>query len=407
MSLPSAEDRAQGRAPLAFLIFLALITSVVALTIDAILPALDGISEDLGFESTQDRQLIVLVVFLGLGLGQPIFGPLADALGRRRTATLGWILYCIGSVVAVVSPGLWGILLGRFLQGLGSAGPRVVATAIVRDLYVGRPMARIMSLIMTIFMAVPMVAPLIGQGLEALGGWRAIFLLYILMAVGCAGWHLARIPETLDPANRRPLSFRPTMTAFVEVLKTRKTMCYTLASAAIFSSFAALLASAQQVFEDLYDLGPLFPIVFAGTAAVFAVGQYTSAQLVMQLGMRRLCVIGGYLVVVAGIVACAVSIAFYDGMPPLWFFLLICVPIFMGSAWLFSNLTALALEPLGHIAGTASAVVMSVSTLVAFPIGTVIARQVDTSVLPILLGFAGLGIAAMWLMFLARDKAVQ
>ncbi|MEM7058845.1 MAG: multidrug effflux MFS transporter [Pseudomonadota bacterium] len=403
MSLPSETDRTEGRAPLGFLVFLAMIMSVVALTIDALLPALDAISDDLGFTSPADQQLIVFVVFLGLGLGQPIFGPLADAMGRRRTALLGWGLYCVGAVIAMVSPGLTGVLIGRFLQGFGAAGPRVVATAIVRDLYAGRAMARMISLILTIFMAVPMIAPLIGQGLEALGGWRAIFLLYIAIALGCAGWHIGRIPETLNPTDKRPLSFRPTIAAFAEVVTTRSTMCYTLAAAAIFSSFAAMLASAQQIFEDHFALGPWFPICFAGMSAVFALGQFTSSRLVMRVGMRRLCLIGAGMTVAAAGAGALVSASLYAGNPPLWVFLTICGPVFIGSAWLFANLNALGLEPLGHIAGTASSVMMSVSTLVAVPLGAAIARQVDGTALPIILGFAALG-AVSWVLILAAGR---
>lgn len=402
MSLPSEADRAAGHAPLGFLIFLAMITSVVALTIDAILPALDAISDDLGFADPADQQLLVFMVFLGVGMGQPVFGPLADALGRRNTALLGWGLYCVGAVVAMTAPGLTGILIGRFLQGFGSAGPRVVATAIVRDLYTGRPMARMISLIMTIFMAVPMIAPLIGQGLEALGGWRAIFLLYLAIAIACAAWHFFRIPETLDPVHQRPLSFGPTLAAFAEVLSTRPTMCYTLAASTIFSSFAAMLASAQQVFEDHFALGPWFPLVFAGMSAVFALGQFTSSRLVMRVGMRKLCVLGAMITVASAGIGGAVSFAVFAADPPLWVFLVICCCVFVGSAWLFSNLTALALEPLGHIAGTASSVVMSVSTLAAVPIGATIARQVDGTVMPIILGFAGLGLVSWMLINLAE-----
>ncbi|MEM9139617.1 MAG: multidrug effflux MFS transporter [Pseudomonadota bacterium] len=404
MPMPTPEDRASGKAPLGFLVFLALITSVVALTIDAILPAMDAISADLGFARVQDQQLIVLVVFLGLGLGQPVFGPIADAIGRRKTALIGWVLYCAGAVIAMTAPGLWGILLGRFLQGLGAAGPRVVATAIVRDLYEGRAMARMVSMIMTIFMAVPMIAPLIGQGLEALGSWRTIFWLYIVIAVGTCAWHLTRIPETLAPENRRPLSFKPTIAAFAEVLSTRATMCYTLAAGAIFSSFAAMLASAQQIFEDLFALGPLFPIVFAAMAGVFALGQFTSSRLVMSMGMRRLCRIGAGMVVGAGLIASLISGLAYGGMPPLWLFMVACTPVFIGAAWLFSNLNALALEPMGHIAGTASAVVMSISTLVSVPMGTLIARQVDTTVLPILVGFTIFG-ALSFILIEAAEQA--
>ncbi len=385
--LPDEHARAEGRAPLPFLIFLAMMTSVIALTIDAILPALDAISADLHFAETADRQLIVLAVFAGIGLGQPIFGPLSDAIGRRPAAMLGWALYVVGTVVAMTAPTLGWIVFGRLVQGLGAAGPRVVATAIVRDLYEGRAMARIVSLIMTVFMLVPMFAPLIGQGLEALAGWRAIFGLYLFMAVASAAWHLS-LPETLPPERRRPLRLGTLGTAFAEVLTTPATMLYTAGAGMIFAAFAAFLASAQQVYEEIYGLGDLFPLVFALMALVFATAQFMNSRVVMRVGMRALCRTAAVLVLVGGTVAVGLGQLW---TMPLWLFLLLLSPIFIGAALLFSNLQALALEPLGHIAGTASAVVMSISTLAAVPVGTLLARQVEGSAMPIFAGFAVCG----------------
>lgn len=399
--LPDASARAEGRAPLPFLIFLAMMTSVVALTIDAILPALDAISADLGFAEVTDRQLLVLAVFAGMGMGQPLFGPLSDAIGRRPAATIGWALYAVGTVVAMAAGDLWWIVAGRVLQGIGAAGPRVVATAIVRDLYDGRAMARIVSLIMTVFMLVPMFAPLIGQALEALAGWRAIFGLYLVMAFACAVWHRA-LPETLAPASRRPLRIGPLARAFAEVLTTPATMLYTVGAGMIFAAFAAFLASAQQVYEEIFGLGPLFPVVFALMALVFALAQFTNSRLVMTLGMRRLCRIAAATVVVAGLTAIAAQ-AGLPGPMPLWLFLALLSPIFVGAALLFSNLTALALEPLGHIAGTASAVVMSISTLAAVPLGTLVAAQIEATPLPLFAGFAGFGLLTL-LAVVAADR---
>ena len=406
MTLPTDSDRAGGRAPLGFLIFLSMMTSVIALTIDAILPALDAVSKDLQFEEASDRQLIVLIVFAGIGLGQPVFGPLADAIGRRRTAAIGWALYIVGAIIAMTASSLTIMLAGRLLQGIGASGPRVVATAIVRDLYSGRPMARIMSLIMTVFMLVPMLAPLIGQGLEAVAGWRAIFTLYIAMAVLCLVWHLTSVPETLTPENVRPLSFRPLLEAFVEVLRTRKTMCYTMGSAAIFSAFAAFLAGSQQIYEEIYGLGEWFPALFALTGAIFAAAQFTNSRLVMTFGMRRICRIAASMVVVGALSLYVVGQLWFDGAPPFWAFFLGLVPIFIGSAMMFSNLTALALEPMGHIAGTASAVVMSVSTLAATPVGMFFAQQIDDNVLPILTAFALMGAVSL-AFILAADRGPE
>jgi len=401
MSLPTLEDRALGRAPLAFLVFLALMTSVVALTIDAILPAVDGISADLGFERPTDRNYLILVVFLGMGLAQPVFGPLSDAIGRRRTAAIGWVIFTAGSVIAMTANGFEAVLLGRFLQGVGAAGPRVVATAIVRDLYEGRAMARIVSLIMTVFMLVPMIAPLIGQQVEFIGGWRAIFIVYIALAVGCVVLHFTMLPETLAPENVKPLSLRPLARAFAEVLTTRATMLYTLASASIFSAFTAMLASAQMVYEELFELGDLFPAVFAAMALLIAIAQFANSRLVMRFGMRFLSKLAALAVLAFGMIALATCAVVFGPVPPLWVYSLLMAPVFIGSGLMFSNLMALALEPMGHIAGTATAVVMSVSTLLAVPIGALIADQIDGTIVPLLAGFAGAGAATLVFLLMA------
>ncbi|MGD1925693.1 MAG: multidrug effflux MFS transporter [Paracoccaceae bacterium] len=405
MLLPAESDRSQGRAPLSLLIFLSLMTSVIALTIDAVLPALDAISDDLGFENASDRQLIVLVVFAGMGLGQPIFGPLADAIGRKKTAMIGWVVYIIGGLVAVLAGGLEGLLAGRFLQGFGAAGPRIVAAAIVRDIYEGRAMARIMSLIMAVFMLVPMLAPLIGQGLEIMAGWRAIFTLYLAMAIVCVGRYLAVVTETLAPEHKRPLSLKPLAAAFVEVFRTRTTMLYTMASSAIFGAFAAFLAGSQQVYEEIYDLGHWFPAMFAATGAVFAVAQLANSRLVMTLGMRRICKSAAGMVVISAVTLYVLGQFHFGPVPPFWVFFLGFLPIFVGSALMFSNLTALALDPLGHVAGTASAVVMSVSTLLATPIGMYFAGQIDGTVEPLLTAFALLGACSFGFITLADRGA--
>jgi DHA1 family bicyclomycin/chloramphenicol resistance-like MFS transporter len=302
------------------------------------------------------------------------------------------------------APSLTMILVGRFLQGAGAAGPRLVATAIVRDLYAGRPMARIISLIMTVFMLVPMFAPLVGQIIEAVAGWRAIFGVYLLLAMVCAIWHIADIPETLAPENRRPLSLVPLAKAFGEVLTTRTSMFYTLASATIFGAFAAMLASAQQVFEELLELGDWFPLAFAVLAACFAVAQFANAKIVMRVGMRRISRISSILVVVTSFIALGIGLSPLGPVPPTWLFMIVMVPIFIASALLFANLSALALEPLGHIAGTASAVVMSASTLGSVPLGFLIARQIDNTLVPLFVGYAVLGVATMIAIFLA-DRA--
>jgi len=406
MTLPTDAERAEGRASPTFLVFLALMTSVIAMTIDAVLPALDGISDDLGFANANERQLIVMLVFVGMGASQVVFGPLSDSIGRKRTALLGWAVFILGTLMAMfaVSPAM--MFAGRLLQGLGAGAPRVVAMTIVRDLYEGRPMARILSLVMTVFMLVPMFAPIIGQWTEDLGGWRSIFGLYLAMALVSGGWYLLWVPETLSPDQRRPLSLRPVLSAFAEVLTTRSTMLYTFSAALVFGAFVVYLSTAQQVLEEGYGLGPLFPWAFGTLAFAFACASFLNSRLVMRLGMRRLSLIGLLNMVVTAAVAATLTRFASSGLPPLWLFMGLMSLIFFSVAVLFANFNALALAPLGHMAGTAASVVNTVATLGAVPIGYVISQGYDGSVEPLFLGFAILGMGSLVFMALAERVRV-
>lgn len=401
MTLPTAAERAEGRAPASLTLFLALMTSVVAMTIDAVLPALDAIAEDLAFAHPNDRQLVVLAVLLGMGLSQPVFGTLSDGIGRRGAALLGWGVYLAGAALCLAAAGPEAMLAGRFLQGFGAGGPRTVAVAIVRDLYEGRAMARMLSLVMTVFMLVPMLAPLAGQGLEALAGWRAVFWAYGGLALLAAAWYLAAVPETLTEARRRPLALRPVLAGFAEVLSSRVAMGYTLATACVFGPFIVHIATAQQVLEELYGLGPLFPVAFGALALAFAAASLANARLVMAFGMRRIARTGvGVLALAGGGGALAAGLA--GGAAPLWLHMALMAVVFACVGALYANFNALALAPLGHLAGTASAVVMSLTTLGAAPLGLVIARQFDGSTVPMFAGFLLLGLAARVAMALAE-----
>ncbi|MEO1469784.1 MAG: multidrug effflux MFS transporter [Pseudomonadota bacterium] len=403
--LPDAADREAGRAPLALMLALALMTSMVALTIDAVLPALDAIDRDLGFADPNDRHLVVMVVFAGLAAAQLVVGPLADALGRLPVAMGGYAVFLVGTALAGLAESEGALLAGRFLQGLGAAGPRVIGVTVVRDLYQGTAMARVSSLVNTIFIAVPMLAPLMGQGIEALGGWRAIFLAYAVIAVASLVVYWAVVGETLPAARRRPLSPGAVWRGYLTVLTNRRAMTCTAITACVFGGFTAYLATAQQVFEELYGLGHRFPLVFALMAGFFAAASFANGRLVMRFGMRRLATVAMALMTGAGALGAVVA-AGTGGVPPLWAFVLLLAPLLMAVAVLFANVIALAVEPLGHVAGTATSVVLATATLVAAALGSVIASFHDATVLPLFAGFAGLGLVACLLFaWLGRVEA--
>ncbi|MGF1552875.1 MAG: multidrug effflux MFS transporter [Paracoccaceae bacterium] len=407
MILPDAGERAAGRVPGGLLAFLALLSAMVALTIDAVLPALDAIDRDLGFADPNDRQLVVMAVLMGLALAQVVVGPLADAFGRRTVALGGLGLYLVGTLLALFAPSPEALIAGRFVQGVGAAGPRVMAVTIARDLYEGRPMARVVSLVNTIFMLVPMLAPLAGQGIEALGGWHAIFVLYALTAAVAGLWYLAAVPETLPPERRRRLSFAGLAADYREVLTTRRAVLCTLVTACAFGGFTAYLASAQQIFEELYGLGPRFPIAFAVLAAAFSLASVLNARLVMRFGSRPLSSAALVLMAATGGLGAALS-AETGGVPPLWAVMALFAVVFFAVASVFANTIALATEPLGHVAGTATSVVLAGATFGASAIGTVVARGYDGTVTPLFLAFAVLGaLGALILGYMRRREAIE
>ena len=398
MTLPGLQDRATGRAPPAFLVFMALMSSVVALSVDAVLPALDSMATDLKMTGANDRQLVVTFLFAGFGASQLVFGTLSDIVGRKRAAMLGWAIFVAGSLLSMAATTPMEMYAGRLLQGFGAGGPRVVSLAITRDLYAGRAMARITSLIMMLFILVPMAAPLMGQAMEALAGWRSIFGLFLALALVSGGWYLALVPETLPPEARTRAGIRPVAAAFRAVLATRSSVFHALAMGLVFGGFISWLGTSQQILEEAYRLGPLFPTAFAALALVLGVASWLNARLVMRLGMRRLVRFALYCTMAfgaAGLGAAAVA----GGLPPFWLFMVLMSGMLFPTGILFANFGALALEPLGAVAGVGASVVQFTATVLSVPIGWAIGQFFDGGVEPL---FAGYGVLALGALAMAR-----
>ncbi len=377
-----------------FVAMLALLISLVALSIDAMLPALGNIARDLSVVHDNDRQLVVSALFLGLSVGQIIYGPLSDSIGRKPAIYLGLVLFIAGSLMAATAMSFEAMLAGRMLEGFGAAGPRIVSVALVRDLYEGRPMARIMSLAMSIFILVPVIAPSLGQAIMLVAPWRAIFALLMGLAILGVTWLGLRQPETLGPDQRHRLSLGRTARNIFEVVTHRRTLGYVLATGFVFVAFVAYLQTSQQVFGELYGRGKEFPLYFGGLAGALGVATLVNARLVMALGMRRLSWI-------SLIGAAAVSIIFllytlaYHGKPPLPALVAAFAVLFFAIGMLFGNFNALAMEAMGHIAGTASAVVGSLATFMSMLGGGIIGHFYNGSVTPLVAGFAACTLAAL------------
>jgi DHA1 family bicyclomycin/chloramphenicol resistance-like MFS transporter len=351
------------------------------------LPALSQMSTDLQVQNANDRQLVVSVIFLGLAIGQLFFGPLSDKTGRKPAIYAGLALFMAGSLISVFSISFPMMLFGRLLQGAGVSAPRAVGLALVRDRYEGRAMARVMSFVMTIFILVPMIAPTLGQAILLFSGWRTIFGSFVLLAVITLIWFALRMPETLAPENRAPFSLRRIIKTTFEIIKIRPALGFTVIAGLISGLHLGYLSSAQQIFQEQYALEELFPLYFAIVALSIGLASFFNARLVMRFGMRAL--VRWSLFIILGLAVAALGIALLNaGQPPLWFMMVYFMLTFFCVGILFGNNNALAMQPLGHIAGIGAAVVGSLSTLIAVPLGTIIGRSYNGTILPLIAGIA-------------------
>lgn len=380
-----------------FVALMALMISLVALSTDAMLPALPEIGQALGIQRDNDNQLIISLLFLGMAVGQMIYGPLSDSVGRKPAIYAGFGLFIIGCLLALFATSFPVLLIGRVLQGLGAAGPRIVTVALIRDQYEGRAMARVMSFVMAVFILVPVVAPLLGQTILIVAHWRAIFGVYLVLAFIASLWFALRQPETLAPSRRLPFSLARMALAVREIFGNRIALGYTVAAGLISGAFIGYLNSAQQLFQEQYGLGRLFPLYFAILALSIGSASFLNGRLVMRYGMR-------FLSLSALLTLSGLSLIFWPmayrlaGQPPLWALMAYFLLSFFCIGLLFGNLNALAMEPLGHIAGMGAAVVGSLSTFISLLLGTLIGQSYNGTILPLVGGFAILSTAAVGVM---------
>ncbi len=371
--------------------------SLVALSIDSMLPALQEIGTDLAVQRTNDAQLVVSVLFLGLAVGTMVYGPISDSTGRKPAIYAGFALFILGCLLSVAATSFTVMLAGRFLQGLGAAGPRIVAIALVRDHYAGRGMARIMSMVMGVFILVPVLAPAMGQGILMVADWRAIFGMLLALALIALLWFALRQPETLMAERRTPFSVLRIGRAIRETCANRTAFGYTVAAGLAFGALVGYLTSVPQILQIQYGLGSKFPLYFAVLALAIGGASWANSRLVMRFGMRRLSGL-------AATTLSALSVAFFAsawtaaGHPPLAALMAYLMAAFFCMGILFGNFNALAMEPLGHIAGVAASVIGSLTTFISLSLGTAIGQAYDGTVLPLVGGFAALAIASVAVM---------
>ena len=380
-----------------FIPLMGLLTALDALCIDAMMPALSQMGRDLHVASPNDVQLIIAAMFVGITLGQSTAGPLSDAVGRKPAIYVGLALYLFGTVIAIFAPSFPVMLAARVLQGTGASMPATVSTALVRDLYVGAPMARVMSFMGSVFILVPVIAPLLGQGILLVAHWRWIFVMFFVLGFPASIWFALRQPETLAPEKRQAATLTRLMSALAEILRSRSAMGYSVASGLFLGAFFGYLNASQQIFQEVYKTGPYFALYYSSCAATIGIAMFCNGKLVERFGMHRLACLGCAGMLAAALLFLPVAFA-YSGIPPLLMWMAFLLPIFFFIGLLFGNLNAIIMEPLGHIAGMASSMTSGLTLFISLPLGTMLGRAFDGTILPVVTGFAvmtGLALAVM------------
>ena len=376
--------------------------ATVALSIDIVLPALGDMAGDLHLQGSNDRQWIITALFVGLTVGQLVFGPLSDAIGRKPAISLGIGVFVAGSMLCAVASSSETMVLGRVVQGFGAAGPRIVTVALVRDRFTGVEMARTMSLIMGLFILVPVLAPAVGQLLLFLMPWRGLFGVLAAVCLGGGLWLLLRQPETL--AQRRSVRPGALFAALVEVLKSPRPMAYTLAGGCCYGALMGYVNSSQQLFQDVYQVGDLYAVIFGASAAFISVATLTNARLVRCVEMERICVLAVAAMVVWSLLFLAVLVVL-DIRPPLWVWMAFNCPVLFLLGLTFGNFNAIALRDLGHVAGLASAVMASLNTALSLAVAAWIGLAFDMTPRPVVIGYAAFGSLALVLMLVPGMRA--
>jgi len=389
---PSVAQAPAGLRKAELVAIVAGLMTLNAMAIDIMLPALTQITSATGLTShaasDNRQQLIIFSYVLGFGAPQLVWGPLADRFGRRAPLFIGLIGYIITSLLCAMMRDFWALLAMRFLQGVFSSGARIVASAVVRDLFAGRAMASFMSLVMTIFMIVPILAPAFGQVILMVAPWEAIFLWLAIWGSIMLGWTWLRLPETLAKPARRPLNLASVFGAYKRVVGTPVSLGYMCASGIVFGALFAFIASSEQVLREVFGKGDTFAYWFAGVAGVMAIANFTNSRLVEKLGMRRISHTA--LILFTMLSASLALLTVLLGENFVLFFPFFAI-IFGCFGLMGSNFSALAMEPLGKIAGTASAAYGFATTLTSALIGAYIGAHFDGSSVPLMLGFAVLG----------------
>jgi len=388
--------------PMGFREFVAIVAAIMALNplaMDLMLPALPDVASAFHIGNVNRAQAVLSVFLTGFGAGQFLIGPLSDRFGRRPVLLGGLVLYGVASLLAIIAPSFETLLLARALQGLSTAVARVIATSIIRDCYSGRRMASVVSLAMMIFISVPVIAPSFGQAIMLLAEWHGIFIVLFVYGVLMLIWTALRLPETLPLTERRSLALGEVAKNFLATVKNRQTFGYALAAGSAQGILFGYVLSSQQIFTGIYKLGYYFPLAFAASALGIAVAGFVNSRIVVRYGMRKIshaALIGQCLVALVMLVTALV------GWLPLSLFMVLAVANMFGFGLIFPNFSALAMEPQGHIAGTASSLFGTITTLIGIAVGAAIGQYFNNTLVPLATGALVSSVLALIVVFVVE-----
>ncbi len=393
----------QKSTPLEFIALMAALMSIVALSIDALLPALNYIGITIGITHASDNQLLITMIFLGLGLGPLFFGPISDSLGRKPIVYMGFGIFIIASFICVSATSLEMMVFGRIIQGIGLSAPRTISIAMVRDTYSGDYMARIMSFITVVFILVPVVAPTMGKFILDHYNWQGIFYIQLIFSILVSFWFWLRQPETLPKAKRIKFTRLIFINGLKEIIKSKRAVGFTLISGFVTGSFMVYLSTAQQIFQNQYGLVDQFPIIFSGLAIAVGGATFLNGTLVVKFGMQKM--VTSALLSFFSISILYIVLFHNSSNPRIFILLAFCGLQFLAIGFLFGNLRALAMEPIGHIAGIGAAITGFISTTMAVPISIYIGKFVINSALPLFIGFSICSAFALSILFYLKSTS--
>jgi DHA1 family bicyclomycin/chloramphenicol resistance-like MFS transporter len=405
--MTSGTDAAPARSPISrgeLVALLGMLSATTAISIDAMLPALPEIGAALNPLDPQRAQLVVATFVFGLGFGTLFAGPLSDAYGRRPVAVAGAVIYTLAALYAAQAQGLTELLVARAIQGIGAAGPRVIAVALIRDLYSGRQMARLASFVMIVFTLAPVMAPSLGAAIQWAFGWRAIFLAFAVFSVISMTWLLLRQPETLPPERRRPFRAGRLKAGLFEVLGNGQVVLAIAVLTLVFGLLFTTLLSCQAIFEQIFDRGESFPLWFGLMGAISASSSLLNAMVVVRIGMRRVVLAALVTQMLLSALFLGLQLTVWSGSAPAFAIAFVWIlSVFYIAGLAIGNLNALALQPMGHIAGMASSVVGAISTVFGVALAVPVGQAFDGTMMPMTIGVLALSVTGVLLMQRLRE----